>query len=71
MEFDLKKCIVFQKNISEERNFLTDTILNDNSNFTNLSDFEKMIYLMQYCQHELLSYIQNKAWSMRTSRLDH
>ena len=28
-----------------------------------------MIYLIQYSQHELMSYIQ-KAWNIRTSKLD-
>ena len=37
----------------------------NNHDFSNMSNFEKMLYLMQFHQHEVISYIQN-AWKMRS-----
>ena len=54
----------------EEIIFLIYISSTDNSDFSNLSDFKKMIYLMQYCQNELMSLEHSlEAWNIRTSKL--
>ena len=48
------------------RQLLIDHIHNKNHDFFNLSNLEKVVYLMQFCQHELMSFVQN-AWKIRSS----
>ena len=51
---------------SNIRQSLLNSILTDNPNFSNLSNPDQMIYLMQFCQHNVMSYIQS-AWRIRSS----
>ena len=48
------------------RQSLLNPILTDNPNFSNLSNSDQIIYLMQFCQHNIISYIQS-AWKIRSS----
>ena len=47
---------------------LVDTISDSVPNFSTLPNHDKLVYLMQNCQHEVMSYVQ-KAWQRRSSRL--
>ena len=39
------------------RQSLLNPILTDSPKFSNLSNSDQMIYLMQFCQHNVMSYI--------------
>ena len=53
--------------LRDSRRLLLNPILCCNTELSNMSNPEKIIYLMQYCQHEVIDLIQ-KAWQIRSSR---
>ena len=53
---------------SNIRQNLLNPILTENPIFSNPSSPDQMIYLMQFCQHYVMSYIQS-AWRIRSSNI--